>query len=48
MWAMREGVGRVAARAVVDALRVIEREALAGVSARDRAGFVTVALAFES
>jgi len=40
--------GRVAARAVVEALRVIEREALAGVSARDRAGFVTVARAFES
>jgi DNA-binding MarR family transcriptional regulator len=40
--------GRTAARAVVEALRVIEREALAGVTPRDRAGFVAVAGAFES
>ena len=40
--------GRTATRAVVEALRVIEREALAGVTPRDRAGFVAVAGAFES
>ena len=38
--------GRVASRAVVEALRAIEHEALAGVSARDRAGFIAVARAF--
>jgi MarR family transcriptional regulator, organic hydroperoxide resistance regulator len=39
--------GRVVAGAVVEALRSVERDALAGVSARDRAGFVAVARAFE-
>lgn len=39
--------GRVAARTVVAALRDVERDALASVSARDRAGFVAVARAFE-
>lgn len=40
--------GRVAARTVVEALRAIEHEALTGVSARDRAGFITVSRAFGS
>ncbi len=40
--------GRVAARAVVAALRDVEHDALAGVSPRDRAGFVAVAGAFET
>ena len=39
--------GRAVARVVVEALRVVERDALAGVSARDRAGFVAVARGFE-
>jgi DNA-binding MarR family transcriptional regulator len=39
--------GRVVAKAVVEALRGVERDALADVSARDRAGFVAVARAFE-
>ena len=39
--------GRIFAGAVVEALRGVERDALAGVSARDRAGFVAVARAFE-
>lgn len=40
--------GRVAARAVLEALRAIEHEALAGASARDRAGFISVTRAFGS
>ena len=40
--------GRVAARAVLEALRAIEHEALAGASARDRAGFISITRAFGS
>jgi DNA-binding MarR family transcriptional regulator len=39
--------GRVVARSVVAALQTVEGEALAGVPARDRAGFLAVARAFE-
>jgi DNA-binding MarR family transcriptional regulator len=39
--------GRVVARTVVEALQSIEDEAMQGVAARDRAGFLAVAKAFE-
>jgi DNA-binding MarR family transcriptional regulator len=39
--------GRVVARAVVAALQSVEDQALQGVAARDRAGFLAVARAFE-
>jgi MarR family transcriptional regulator, organic hydroperoxide resistance regulator len=39
--------GRVAARSVVAALQTVEAEALVNVPARDRAGFLAVARAFE-
>jgi MarR family transcriptional regulator, organic hydroperoxide resistance regulator len=39
--------GRVAARSVVAELQTVEAEALVNVSARDRAGFLAVARAFE-
>jgi DNA-binding MarR family transcriptional regulator len=40
--------GRVVARAVVEALQSVEDQALTGVAARDRAGFLAVARAFEA
>jgi DNA-binding MarR family transcriptional regulator len=39
--------GRVAARAVVAALQSVDDQATKGVAARDRAGFLAVARAFE-
>jgi DNA-binding MarR family transcriptional regulator len=39
--------GRVAARTVVKALQSVEDQAMRGVAARDRAGFLAVAHAFE-
>jgi DNA-binding MarR family transcriptional regulator len=39
--------GRVVARAVVEALQTVEAQVVAGVPARDRAGFLAVARAFE-
>jgi DNA-binding MarR family transcriptional regulator len=39
--------GRVAARAVVVALQSVEDQAMRGVAARDRAGFLAVARAFD-
>jgi DNA-binding MarR family transcriptional regulator len=39
--------GRVAARAVVEALQAVEDHAVRGANARDRAGFLAVARAFE-
>jgi DNA-binding MarR family transcriptional regulator len=39
--------GRVAARAVLEALQAVEDQATNGVAARDRAGFLAVARAFE-
>jgi len=39
--------GRVTARAVVKALQEVEGQAVNGVTARDRAGFLAVARAFE-
>lgn len=39
--------GRVAARAVVEALQSVEDQATRGVAARDRAGFLAVARAFQ-
>jgi DNA-binding MarR family transcriptional regulator len=39
--------GRVAARSVVEALQSVEARAVKGVTARDRAGFLAVARAFE-